>query len=199
MSETQQEMKRASRLRSTSSTDMADGQPESDRIPIGYVRKAHGIRGDVVVRGLVDDAKTRLVKDAAFLTDEDEPRMLIVSSVGSVKDDFRVSFVEIADRNAAEALKGTQLTVPSTERRKLSDDEWWPEDLVGCQVMGVDGGKIGTVHEVIIAAAQDRLVVIAPDGSKAEVPFVEALVPVVDIANDQIIVELPDGLFESGR
>lgn len=175
---------------------MAEGQPDSDRIPIGYVRKAHGIRGDVVVRGLVVDASARFTEGASFMTDEHEPRMLTVSSVGSVKDDFRLSFQEITDRNDAEALKGSQLTLPSTERRELTDDEWWPEDLVGWQVMSVDGGKIGVVHEVIIGAAQDRVVVIAPDGSTAEVPFVEALVPTVDIANDQIIVDLPDGLFE---
>ncbi len=175
---------------------MADGQPDSDRIPIGYVRKAHGIRGDVVVRGLVQDASTRLIEGASFTTDESEHETLTVASVGSAKDDFRVSFVEITDRNDAEALKGTQLTVPSTERRELPDDEWWPEDLVGCQVMSVDGGKIGIVHEVIIGAAQDRLVVIAPDGSTAEVPFVEALVPTVDVAHDQLTVDLPEGLFE---
>lgn len=196
---------------STSSTDMAEGQAgensdhidsdrnDSDRIPIGYVRKAHGIRGGVVVRGLVMDAKARIVVDAAFMTDEHVPRTLTVVTVGSVKDDFRISFHEIRDRNDAEALKGSQLTVPSAERRELPDDEWWPGDLVGCQVMSVDGGKIGTVQEVIIGAAQDRLVVIAPDGSTAEVPFVEALVPTVDIVNDQIMVDLPDGLFESGR
>jgi len=177
---------------------MAEGQPDSDRIPIGYVRKAHGIRGDVVVRGLVEDAATRLTAGASFTTDDNERRTLTVASVGSVKDDFRISFDEITDRNDAEALKGTQLTVSASERRELSDDEWWPEDLVGCQVMGVDGGKIGIVHEVIIGAAQDRLVVIAPDGSTAEVPFVEALVPTVDIAHDQLIVDLPEGLFEDG-
>ncbi|MCZ7533416.1 MAG: ribosome maturation factor RimM [Acidimicrobiia bacterium] len=177
---------------------MAEGQPGSDRIPIGYVRKAHGIRGDVVVRGLVEDADARLISGALFMTDENEQRTLTVVSVGSVKDDFRISFAEITDRTDAETLKGTQLTVPSTERRELPDDEWWPEDLVGCQVMSVDGGKVGIVHEVIIGAAQDRLVVIAPDGSTAEVPFVEALVPTVDIAHDQLIVDLPEGLFEDG-
>jgi len=176
---------------------MATGHTEqtSDRIPIGYVRKAHGIRGDVVVRGLADDAADRLVVGAQFQTDAQNPRTLTVASLGAIKGDFRVAFEEVGDRNDAESLRGSQITVPSAERRELSEDEWWPEDLIGCQVMSVDGGKVGIVHEVIIGAAQDRLVVIAPDGSTAEIPFVAALVPAVDIANDQLIVDLPDGLF----
>jgi 16S rRNA processing protein RimM len=161
------------------------------------VRKAHGIRGDVVVRGLVDDAAARLVPGSAFQTTEGTPRTLTVATAGPSKDDFRVSFEGVTDRNEAETLKGTQLTVPSTERRSLAEDEWWPEDVIGCQVMSIDGGKVGTVHEVVIGAAQDRLIVIAPDGTTGEIPFVAALVPEVDIANDRIIVDLPEGLFET--
>jgi 16S rRNA processing protein RimM len=177
---------------------MAEGPSEQsdDRIPVGYVRKAHGIRGDVVVRALVDDAGERFVAGASFVTDESVPQTLTIESVAPLQGDYRISFGEVDDRNRSEELRGTQITVPASERRALDDDEWWPEDLVGCNVMSVDGGKVGVVHEVIIGAAQDRLVVIAPDGSKAEVPFVEALVPKVDIANDEIIVDLPDGLFE---
>lgn len=175
---------------------MAAGQPESDRIPIGYVRKAHGVRGDVVVRGLVEDAAARLVKGASFMTDGSEPRVLTVASVGGIREEFRVSFHEITDRDEAEMLRGSQLTVPMSERRVLSDNEWWPEDLVGCQVESLDGSAVGVVHDVVLGAAQDRMVVIAPDGSVAEVPFVAALVPVVDVANSRIVVDLPEGLFE---
>jgi 16S rRNA processing protein RimM len=177
---------------------MADGQRNqgSERIPVGYVRKAHGIRGDVVVRGLADDAGDRLVVGAVFETDQTPPVTLTVSSVGMSKDDFRIGFDEVGDRNDAEHLKGVQLTIDASERRELADGEWWPEDLIGCQVMAIDGGKVGIVHEVIIGAAQDRLVVIAPDGATGEIPFVAALVPEVDITNDRIVVDLPEGLFD---
>ena len=197
MSAVQPVTKKASRWTSISSTDMAGGQPDpSDRIPVGYVRKAHGIRGDVVVRGLADDAADRMVVGATFETAEKSPRSLTVVGASPMKGDVRVSFEGITDRNGAETLKGVQLTIPASERRSLAEDEWWPEDLIGCQVIGLDGGKVGTVHEVIIGAAQDRLVVIAPDGSTGEIPFVAALVPEVDITNDRIVVDLPEGLFE---
>lgn len=173
---------------------MAEGQ--TDRIPVGYVRRAHGIRGDVVVRGLVTDAASRLVPGNVFVSDEDPPRSLTVKAAGESGDDLRIRFVEISDRSGADALRAVQITMPAGERRELPDDEWWPEDLVGCQVVDVSGDEIGVVREVIIATAQDRIVVENLDGDLGEVPFVDALVPTVDIANDMIVVDLPEGIFE---
>ena len=65
-----------------------------------------------------------------------------------------------------------------------------------CDEFDADGNEIAVVREVIIGEAQDRLAVEARDGSKAEIPFVGALVTKVDIANDEIVVDLPEGLFE---
>ncbi len=174
---------------------MAEGH--TDRIPVGYVRRPHGIRGDVVVRGLVDDAEAKFAVGASFLSNEDPPADLTIAMVAPLKGDYRIHFEEVSDRNRSEGLQGVQITVPSGERRQLEDDGWWPEDLIGCQVLDAEGSEIAVVREVIIGSAQDRLAVEAKDGSTAEIPFVDALVLKVDIANDEIIVDLPDGLFES--
>lgn len=165
-------------------------------VPAGYVRRAHGIRGDVVVRGLVEDANDRLVTDAAFDTNEDTRRALTVETVNKVGDDFRIHFRGIDDRDTAETLKGVQLMMDIRDRRLLDAGEWWPEDLIGCQVRDIDGSVVGDVIEVILAGVQDRLVVTRSDGARGEIPFVEALVPTVDPDAREITVDLPDGLFE---
>jgi 16S rRNA processing protein RimM len=144
----------------------------------------------------VTDARERLVVGAVFLTDEQDPRTLSIADVGGVKDDLRIRFAEINDRDSADLLKGVQITTDAGQRRVLADDEWWPEDLVGCQIVDINDVEIGVVREVIIATAQDRLVVENLDGVIGEIPFVDALVPTVDIANDRIVVDLPEGLFE---
>lgn len=172
---------------------MAQGQ--EPHIPVGYVRKAHGIRGDVVVRGLVADIGEKLAVGASVFTNAEPPAILAIAAVSPLKDDYRVRFDGVDDRNAAEALRGTQLTLPASQRRTLADDEWWPEDLVGCEVVNMEGAKVGVVREVILATAQDRLVVVASDGARAEIPFVDPLVPSVDLSQDRIVVDLPDGLF----
>jgi 16S rRNA processing protein RimM len=164
-------------------------------IPVGYVRRAHGIRGDVVVRGLLEDAGERLVASASFDTNEDPPRRLTILSVGSAGTDLRIHFRDVDDRNEAEALKGVQLVIDAADRRELSAGEWWPEDLVGCSAIDLSGTVIGEVVEVIFAGAQDRLVIVRPDDGRAEVPFVEALVPRVDADAGIVTLDIPDGLF----
>jgi len=166
-----------------------------DTIPVGYVRRAHGIRGDVVVRGLLEDAHDRLVPTASFETNEEPSRLLTIMSIDPIGTDLRVHFAGIEDRTAAETLKGVQLVMDAAKRRELAAGEWWPAELVGCSAVDMSGSPVGEVVEVIIAGVQDRLVVVRPDGARAEVPFVEALVPQVDLDGRVITVDLPDGLF----
>ncbi len=169
--------------------------PGQDRIPAGYVRRAHGIHGDVVVRGMLQDAVDRFVQGALLFTNEDEPREFEIAAVRGHQGDFIVSFVGISDRNAADGLKGVQFPIGRSERRELEPGEWWPEDLVGCSVVTVEGETVGTVTDVITGAAQDRLVVETPEGANGEVPLVDELVPTVDIEGRLIVVDLPEGLF----
>jgi len=167
-----------------------------ERIPIGYVRKAHGIRGDVVVRGLVDDIADRISKDATLTTGERPNRFLRITSVRMTGSDYLLHLSEIETLNDAEALIGIQFVVDKSERRELDGDEWWVEDLVGCVVHDADGHNVGTVTDVISGAAQDRLVVETSDGKHGEIPLVVKLVPDINMAARRITVDLPIGLFE---
>ena len=169
---------------------------DHDHIPIGYVRKAHGIRGDVLVRGLVSDAAERFSDARTLVTWEPGRRSFAIEAVAPHRGDFILRLEGVGTRNDAEALVGTQFVIPLSERRRLDDGEWWVEDLVGCVVVDRDERTIGTVTDVIVGAAQDRLAVTTENGSLGEIPFVDPLVPVVDIAARRIVVDLPDGLIE---
>jgi len=181
----------------TSSTDVADTSesPDSTNIPIGYVRRAHGIRGDVLVRGLVTDADERLIDGAALTTGDVPPRTFTILAATRHAGDMIVSLDGFGNRNEAEALVGTQFVIPASDRRVLPEDEWWAEDLIGCLVVDLDGVEVGTVTDVITGAAQDRLAVRRPGGETGEIPLVDPLVPEVDIAGQRIVVDLPEGLF----
>lgn len=169
---------------------------QTDHIPIGYVRKAHGIRGDVVVRGLVEDAGERFVVGVTLLTGQTPGKSLDVVARRMIGDDLLLHLRDIDTRNDAEALIGVQFVVARSQRRQLDSDEWWVEDLVGCDVFDKDGHVVGTVIEVVSGAAQDRLVVETPRNTRAEIPLVAQLVPHVDVAARQITVDLPEGLVE---
>ncbi len=177
----------------TRSIDVTD---QGDHIPIGYVRKAHGIRGDVLVRGLVSDAADRFAGVTSLTTGDPAARVFRVTASTPHSGDHILHLEGIDTRNDAEDLIGTQFVVPASDRRALDDGEWWAEDLVGCEVSDRDGQRIGTVTDVVTGAAQDRLVVMTDGGVAGEIPFVDPLVPEVDITERRIVVDLPPGLFE---
>lgn len=168
---------------------------KGDRIAVGYVRRAHGLRGDVLVRPLSDDPD-RFVVGAAFLTDESPPRAIEIGEVRPHHEGILLGLRQISSRNAAEALRGVALTIDPGERRELDEDEFWPEDLEGLTAVDAAGATLGEITSVISGVAQDRLAVTTPDGHIVEVPFVAALVGAVDIAGGVVHMDPPPGLFD---
>ena len=165
------------------------------RISVGYVRRAHGIRGSVVVRPL-SDHPDRYRAGAAFLTDEDEPRLLVIGDAAEHPDGVLVRFEGVSDRDSAEALQGVTLTIGPEERRRLGDDEFWPEDLEGLTAIDPNGRHLGMVTGVVLGAAQDRIVITRKNGAVVEVPFVEAIVGEIHPSLAHIVIDAPQGLFE---
>jgi 16S rRNA processing protein RimM len=165
------------------------------RVPVGYVRRAHGIGGAVIVRPLTDDPRTRFAVGSTFLTDGEPPRFLEIAEVGPHKDGLLVRFVEVADRSESESLRGSRLTIEASQRRCLEAGEFWPDDLIGCAVVDTHGKALGVVVEVVFGAAQERLAVETESGARVEVPFVSDLVPMVDPGGRRIVVDPPTGLF----
>lgn len=163
-------------------------------VDVGYGRRAHGIDGEVLVRPQTDDPD-RWVVGAHFTTDESQPRTLEATAVRPHRGDLLVRFAGIDDRDVADTLRGAVFRVPASERRALGESEFWPEDLIGAAAVGPDEEPLGTVVGVEFADAQDRLVIETPAGERVEVPFVSAIVPVIDVASGLITVDPPEGLF----
>jgi len=166
-----------------------------DRIPVGYVRRAHGLRGDVLIRPMSDDP-ARFAVGAGFLSDEIPRRPLDIAAIRAHTEGLLVKFTQIGDRSAAESLRGVTLTIGADERRSLDVDEYWPEDLQGVTAYSTSGVILGEVAAVVTGGAQDRLVVKTSDGKHVEIPFVAALVPDVDVAGSRITLDPPPGLFD---
>ncbi|MGI9667056.1 MAG: ribosome maturation factor RimM [Acidimicrobiia bacterium] len=162
-------------------------------IPVGYVRRAHGIGGDVVVRGMVSDAAVRFVEGATMITGEDSSRTFTIVEARPHQGDFLVRFDRITDKSTADALVGTQFVIQPHQRRELDESEWWAEDIVGATIESVDGETIGSVVDVVAGGAQDRLVADTTEGVRFEIPFVAEIVPSVE--SGRVVVDLPDGLI----
>ena len=166
------------------------------RIKVGYVQRAHGIRGEVIVRSLSDDPG-RFDIHSEFLSDEEPPRRFEITRSRPHPDGYLVTFDGIIDRNRAETLRGISLTIAAAARRGLGDDEFWPDDLVGLHAVRPDGSRLGTISDVVLGKAQDRLVVKTPDGTEVQIPFVAAIVGDIDLHDGTIVTDPPEGLFPS--
>ncbi len=174
----------------SSSTSATSGSDES--IKIGYVRRAHGIKGAVIVRPLTDDP-ARFDIATQLVTDNQSHPTVVIATAQPHKDGLLVSFEGIHDRNQAELLRGTSFVIDIEQRRDLDSGEYWPDQLIGLSVVDAAGAQFGIVADIVTGTAQDRLQV-QGDGGLFEVPFVAAIVTEVNVDAGVVVVDMPDGM-----
>ncbi|MDJ0925857.1 MAG: ribosome maturation factor RimM [Acidimicrobiia bacterium] len=186
--------RRVSTSRLSSSTDPGRTGPPQQSIKVGYIRRAHGVNGAVVIRPLRTDPGLFAV-GRILGTDDPEMTRATLLSVRSHNEGLLVVVEGVANRTKAEALRGTSLYVPRSELNAIDPDEFWPNELMGLAVFDSAGRRLGRVVDVVAGESQDRLTVSGEAGS-FEVPFVTELVIEVDVGQGQIVVDLPEGLVD---
>jgi len=154
--------------------------PYNELLTVGHVRRAHGLKGEVVVH-LSTNRSERLDVGARLWT---EDRELVVKSSRPKDADFLVFFQGVSGREEADELRGTELRAEAID----DPDELWVHDLIGSKVLDQAGVERGTVTEVLENPASDLLVL----DSGALVPVVF----VVMVEADAIRIDVPDGLFD---
>lgn len=166
-------------------------------VVVATIGKAHGLRGEVALLLRTDQPEERLALGTVFHADGVEGP-LTVASTRDLQGRWYARFAEVGDRTGAESLRGIELHLEVDADGEAEDDPdaWYPSDLVGLTVRHVDGRELGTVHELELRPAQDLLHVRTADGRRVMLPFVEQLVPEVDIAEGVVLVDPPGGLFE---
>jgi 16S rRNA processing protein RimM len=164
---------------------------------VGRIARAHGIGGEVSVEVRTDSPDLRFAPGTVLETDPPENGPLRIERARWHSGRLLVSFAEVGDRGAAEALRNTLLVADSaTSPATDDDDEYWDHQLVGLAVETVDGAPLGILAEVAHPPGGDLLVVRRPDGGEVLVPFVRAFVPEVDLDVRRVVVDPPEGLLE---
>ena len=142
----------------------AEAQAEPGQVTLAVVTGAHGIGGEVKLKLFSDDVGRYKTFNRGALT------------VSSLRGNI-VRFAEVADRTAAEALRGTLLTIPRADLPPLADGEYYHADLVGLPVVTPDGTAVGHVAAVENFGAGDVLDIRRPDGKTFMVPLRPEAVP----------------------
>lgn len=163
------------------------------RVVVGRIGRAHGIRGDVAVDVRTDEPERRFARGAVVLANG---RSLTVAASRWHSGRMLVSFAEVADRTAAEQLRGTLLeSEVDPDEVPEDEDAYYDRQLIGLEARGANGVVIGSVVSVVHHDEQDTLIV-AADGRELMIPFVSALVPTVDLAGGHLIVADVPGLID---
>jgi 16S rRNA processing protein RimM len=155
----------------------------SDLLTVGVVGRPHGLDGSFHVTR----ARAALLEHGAEVVVDGQARTIERRSGTPERPIIRLSGA--TDRAAAEALRGQELRVPRSAVGPLDEDEYWPDDLVGCAV--VDGPvSVGTVRRLLAYPSCELLEVERESGSPLLVPLVRDAVRSVDIEARRIDVSL---------
>jgi 16S rRNA processing protein RimM len=165
------------------------------QLQVARIGKPHGIRGEVTVQVLTDAPGDRFVPGTEFVVEPASAGPLTVHSARWNKDILLLAFEEIETRNEAETLRGAKLFIETEELEDNDDEGWYEHELVGLEAR-VGSQVVGKVSGLNTMPVQDLLVVKTPDGKEILIPFVEQIVPEVNVAEGYVLVTPPAGLFE---
>jgi 16S rRNA processing protein RimM len=133
-------------------------------VTLAAIAGAHGVGGEVKLKLFTDDLSAFRSFNGGTLT--------LKSLRGNI-----ARFAEVADRSAAERLRGTALTVPRADLPPLDEGEYYHHDLIGLAAVSTDGRDLGQVVAVENFGAGDVLEIERPDRKRFMVPMLPEAVP----------------------
>lgn len=154
-----------------------------DRLTVGYISKAQGVKGEVKISPLTDDAERFKKLKTVYL----DGKAYAVKSVRILPNGIFIAFEGIDDRNGAELLRNKEIQVERKDAVSLPKDRYFIVDVVGCEVYA-DDEKLGKLTDVLQYGSADVYVISTPKG-RAMIPAIERIIKQVDVAGKRILLD----------
>ena len=151
-------------------------------LTIATVLKPQGIRGEIKVKALTDSAED-LKSFKRVLLDGEEYSVLSVRAQGDIA---YLTLKGIADRNAAELLRGKDITVNREDAPELPEGRYYIVDLIGCRVENERGDFLGEVTGV--TPARTDIYTLSKDGKEITFAAADGVIKDIDVDNGKITV-----------
>ena len=164
----------------------------ADRVLLGVVAAPHGVRGLVRIKSFTEDPMA--VAAYGPLSDESGKKEYRVEVLSAARGAVLARIEGVADRNAAEAIRGLRLYVERERLPATGEREWYEADLVGLAAFGKDGrdwGKVIAFHDFGAGSVMEV-------SGGVIVPFNDESVPEIDVEGGKVVVEPPAGLLAGG-
>ncbi|HET9029631.1 MAG TPA: ribosome maturation factor RimM [Candidatus Aquilonibacter sp.] len=163
---------------------------KNNTFPIGRIAGIFGIRGELKCDP-TSSGRSLFVEGAALTCQRGGNREIVhLESVREHKGRLLIALEEAQDATAAERFIGATFYA-SRDELDVAQGEYLDVDLVGCEVVSIEGARYGTVTRVEHYPASDMLIV-----GKYMLPMVAAFIKDIDVAAKTITVEVPPGLLD---
>lgn len=171
----------------------------SGRVLLGVIGAPHGVRGLVRIKSFSEDPMA--IASYGALSDETGKKLYRVEALSVVKDMVLARIEGVADRTAAEVLRGLRLYVERSALPATGEREWYEADLIGLLAVGTDGrdwGKVIAFHDFGAGRAME---ISGGSASRNSVmlPFTDEAVPEVDVEGGKVVVDPPAGVLAGGE
>ncbi len=168
---------------------------KNDLILMAEIVGVHGIRGTVKLKVFTDNPESLV--DYAPFSDAKGQKTYDIEQLHLHGNVYLADLEGVADRTAAEKLRGVKLYAPRERLPDIKDKEtYYHVDLVGLAAEHVDGTPMGTVIAVANFGAGDLLDIKPAKGNSFYIPFTNDAVPNVDLASKKIVIDPPPGLLD---
>lgn len=165
-------------------------------LKVGAITSTHGIRGEVKVFPMTDDA-ARFKKCKELILDTGKEKKIVqVEGVKFFKRLVILKFKGYDSINDIEAYKGKALYVTRENAVALEKDEYFIADLIGISVFDEQEREIGTLRDVIETGANDVYSVVTQEGKEILFPAIKDCILNVDIEKRQMHVHIMPGLLD---
>ena len=176
-------------------------RPDPEYLVVGHLTKAHGTRGDLLIRPLTDRPEEVFAEGSRVIVGDDDggigksPVPHEVERSKPYKRGWLAKLDGIDDRNAAEELTGRYLLVPAEERGEPEEGEFFYHQLLGLRVETGSGEEVGRVREVYETEPR-HLLEVKGAGRVHLIPFDRRIVKEISVEEGRMVIDPPEGLLD---
>jgi 16S rRNA processing protein RimM len=163
-----------------------------DWVLIGMIAGAHGVKGEMKV-DLETDFPDRFKRLRTVYAGKDHVPVR-VEGARRLGDRVAIRLADCTDRDAAQALRGTLLFIPSSELMPLPAHTYYRDQIVGLRVVTTAGETLGTITEILVTGSND-VYVVRDEQRETLIPALKEIVREVDVTGGRMVIDPVDGLL----
>ena len=175
--------------------DTVPEQSNAEWATIGKVVALFGLQGELKVLSMTDIPDRFAELEAVYIAPAHIRHR--IASVRPYKGDMVIlKLAGIDDANAAEALRNANLDIPGNELAKLPPDSYYQHDILGLNVLKMDGKLIGRIVDILPTGGNDVYVVKTPSGGQVLIPAIKPVIKQIDLLRHVMYIEPIKGLLD---